>query len=211
MRAHVHPETIRKIIAHYKLTNEVRASEREWWTASGAPFSTVVARAAEGKLPNGKRHPHQRRLTKSAIEGCINALSPILDRLENSADFFQLWRSITGAYEGVRGAGELAAYDTADRIRHRLGLESTHLVYLHAGTRIGARMLAGGRLPKESGWAIQRWEVPEGLRVLDNHELEDVLCIYKGDLLLTPAELSAKWGRGREAICGIPSASVARC
>ncbi len=48
---------------------------------------------------------------------------------------------------------------------------------------------------------IHPWQVPEGLRVLSNREAEDVLCIYKDDFLLTPAQLTAKWEGRRFSGC----------
>ena len=62
----------------------------------------------------------------------------------NAADFHELWSTVGAAYRPIHGLGELAIYDTAERLRHRLKLESTHVIYLHSGARIGARRLAGG-------------------------------------------------------------------
>jgi hypothetical protein len=68
-------------------------------------------------------------------------------------------------------------YDTAVRIGAYLGLEPDR-VYLHAGTRRGARALGLG--------AGREWleirELPVQFRRLNGRRLEDILCIYKREL-----------------------------
>ena len=79
---------------------------------------------------------------------------------------------IEAALEPVRGIGRLTVYDTSLRIGAWLGL-SPELIYLHAGTREGARALG-------LNWRaryLSVHEVPEPLRVLAPGEIEDCLCI----------------------------------
>jgi hypothetical protein len=52
------------------------------------------------------------------------------------------------------------------------------LVYLHAGTRIGARHLGLGR---GRVW-LRPEELPLAFQVLRPYEIEDCLCIYEGDI-----------------------------
>ena len=201
MRPHVYPKTMQMIVEDYALSADDRRVEADWWRASGQAFEVAIVRAARAQLENGKRHPHQRRLSAAVLERCAEALLLIADQLESVNRFHQLLTMIEDAYEGIRGAGELAAYDTADRLRHRLGLASEHIVYLHAGTRRGARLLAGGRLADHDGWGIVRHQVHPDLHVLSNHEIEDVLCSYRGALVLPPNE-AAKWLEDRASACG---------
>ena len=77
----------------------------------------------------------------------------------------------------IVGMGELTIYDTALRIGAKLGLEP-HLVFLHAGTRIGARRL-GIDLSRPY---VALADLPATLRILKPREIEDVLCIYKEHL-----------------------------
>jgi hypothetical protein len=68
-------------------------------------------------------------------------------------------------------------YDTALRIGAYLHLKP-ELVYLHAGTRIGARNLGFD----SSAEFIATRNFPDEFRCLSASEIEDVLCIYKDEL-----------------------------
>jgi hypothetical protein len=81
---------------------------------------------------------------------------------------------IQRALDSVRGIGELYEYDTALRIGSYLR-KLPKRVYLHAGTRVGAKAL--GFDPKLR--SLNPRALPLPLRELKPHELEDVLCIYK--------------------------------
>ena len=190
------------IVADYRRDSPEREREARWWRAKGKPFSEVVGRVGRARTEAGTRHPHQRRLTRAAIDGCVAALQRIAPQLESAKDYFSVQMLVKDAFEGVRGAGELAIYDAADRICERLGFSSQHIVYLHNGARVGFRRILGGRIPNESFWGVQYWQLPDGLRCLSTREAEDVLCIYKDDFLLTPTQLRAKWDGRRVTRCG---------
>jgi len=74
----------------------------------------------------------------------------------------------------VRGLGDLYIYDTALRLGSFLKLSPKH-VYLHAGTRAGARAL-GLKLSEDF---LRVTALPKTIQVLEPHEIEDFLCIYK--------------------------------
>lgn len=197
----VYPETIELIVKEYEATDGIRAAEVDWWRGDGLPFGAVVDRVGRADL-FGKRHPHQRRLSMDALEAGAAALHAISGKLQKAVDFYELWQLVQSAFRPIYGLGELAIYDAAERLRYRLELESEHLIYLHAGARVGARRLAGGRLKKESAWGILRYDVPIGLRRLCTHEIEDVLCIYKDELLLSPQEFRARRSGSSGSGCG---------
>ena len=78
---------------------------------------------------------------------------------------------------GIRGLAELYYYDTALRIGASRSLMPKH-VYLHRGTRDGARALG-------LDWRADLLDpraLPKELAVLEPHEIEDFLCIYKDQL-----------------------------
>lgn len=203
MRPTVYPETIDLIVADYARGSRDRAAEATWWRADGQPFAVVIDRVGWAEL-FGKRHPHQYRLSAHALTAGTAALHAIADTLQAAPNFIELWFLVQAAFKPIRGLGELAVYDAADRLRHRLGLQSDHVIYLHAGARVGARRLAGGRLPNESTWGIQRHQVPMGLRHLSTHEIEDILCIYKDALLLRPAQFRGRRTCGTKPSCPPP-------
>ena len=173
-------------------------------------FLAVVDRVGQAEL-FGKRHPHQYRLSAAALAQGTAALRAISGQLEDASDFLQLWFLVRAAFKPIHGLGELAVYDATERLRHRLGLESAHVIYLHAGARVGARRLAGGRLKRESAWGILRWDIPEGLRQLSTHEIEDIFCIYKDELLLSPQQFCARRSSGSARGSGSSSESRPSC
>jgi hypothetical protein len=128
--------------------------------------------AALSKLPGGKRHPHQRRIPARVLQQAADALTNANLSVATFDDLHQAVRTTIG---DIRGIGELAVYDIACRIGAYLGLEPDQ-VYLHAGTREGARAL-GFR-----GTTIRKNELPIAFRQLSPGEIEDCLCIYKTEL-----------------------------
>jgi hypothetical protein len=86
----------------------------------------------------GKRYSHQRRLTRTALETANTVLSDRAKRVWGARDFDQLFNIVDAAVDDIPGLGELYVYDTALRIGAKLNLFPAR-VYLHAGTRQGAR------------------------------------------------------------------------
>jgi hypothetical protein len=210
MRPTIHPETIELIVREYDATDAVRSAEVEWWEGAGLPFSEVVERVGRADL-FGKRHPHQRRLSASALEAGTAALHLISDQVREVPDFHRLWCLVQETFKPIHGLGELAVYDAAERLRYRLDLESRHIIYLHAGARAGARRLLGGRLERDHAWGIQRYGLPDGIHHLCTHEIEDILCIYKDELLLTPEQFRARRSSGSTPACGSQSDTRPPC
>jgi hypothetical protein len=93
------------------------------------------------------------------------------------SSFHELLQMVDDAIRSIRGIGELAVYDTAHRIGAYLRLEPPK-VYLHAGTRIGARALGLGKGTNK----LEIDELPAAFHRLTAGEIEDCLCIYKDDL-----------------------------
>lgn len=132
----------------------------------------AIDRAALSSLPNGKRHPHQRRIPGRVLNAARNALLRRAHILNNASSFAELHSQVANTIGAIHGIGALATYDISQRIGAYLKLEPK-MVYLHAGTREGARAL-GIR-----GDIVERNQLPFALRRLSPAELEDCLCIYK--------------------------------
>lgn len=77
----------------------------------------------------------------------------------------------------VSGSDELYVYDTTLRIGAKLGLLPKK-VYLHAGTRVGAKALGFDGNARTLEISV----LPKELRQLEPHEIEDALCIFKSEL-----------------------------
>jgi hypothetical protein len=137
---------------------------------------SAISRAALAQLPSGRRHPHQYRLPHAALEESRRRLLDHLPALREAESFDELFEMIAVTIGPIPGIGELAVYDTALRVGARFGLEPTK-IYLHAGTRQGAKALGLDR----RGDTIEMAELPAELRTLTARQAEDVLCIYKGE------------------------------
>lgn len=138
--------------------------------------------AALAKQQDGKRHPHQRRLTRQTLEDVKQQLLTKKQQLEDAPAFEAILAIVRSCR--VPGFGELACYDAALRLAVRLDKLPQH-VYLHRGTRKGASAL---------GLAVDREyipvaELPQPLRTIQPYQVEDFLCIYKAHLsLLEPID-----------------------
>jgi hypothetical protein len=133
--------------------------------------------AGSARRPDGKRHSHQQRITREALRRARDQLGPA--KLDRNHTFDQLHAAIDDAIARIPGIGELTVYDTAIRVGAHLHLEP-EVVYLHAGTRVGAQALG---LPTKDG-SLAMQNLPAAFRQLQPREVEDCLCIYK-DVLAT--------------------------
>ena len=140
-------------------------------------FDAAIRLASRAENEIGKRLAHQRRLPRRVLAQVESALMASRRLLSNAHTFAELHSTVARLIGQIHGVGELMIYDTALRIGAWRGLKPK-AVYLHAGTRAGARALGLG----SARTSIPRAEIPAGLRRLAPHEIEDVLCIYKDQL-----------------------------
>jgi hypothetical protein len=95
-----------------------------------------------------------------------------------ASSFDELFDLVEAIIRPIPKIGELAVYDTALRIGARFGLEPDK-VYVHAGTRDGLKAL--GFSGRER--IVELNDLPRPIRRLSAREAEDLLCIYKSQLL----------------------------
>jgi hypothetical protein len=164
--------TFDALVRTYILRIRPRALAEIDWFARQPSFHAAIETAALAVNSRRKRYSHQRRLTKLALERARGALSKRARAMEEADDFSELFDLIDAALEPIPGLGELYVYDTALRIGAKLNL-FPEKVYLHAGTRLGARAL-GLRVAA----TLDVSELPKEFRRLKPHEIEDVLCIF---------------------------------
>lgn len=137
---------------------------------------SALKRAAFAQTPDGKRYRHQARLPAEALERAYRSLARASFRDVRSFD--ALHSLVARKIGPIPRLGELMIYDTALRIGAKLDLEP-EFVYLHRGTRDGARALG---LQSSEG-RLRVSELPIALRRLSPHEIEDFLCRFKNSLL----------------------------
>ena len=181
--------TLPDIVADYIRCCRESAEHEQRWFIIQRTFEEAVSRAALAVGPSGKRLSHQRRIPQSVLAESRRRLVASLPALSKAQSFEALHETVAAIIGPIPGIGELTIYDTALRISAKLQLEPT-VVFLHAGTRAGALRL---------GLSVSRKfipvaEFPRAFQKLKPREIEDVLCIYKGELG-TDANLSPS-GRG---------------
>lgn len=151
------------------------------WFVRQPSLRAAIRNAALAVNSRGKRYSHQRRLTKVALERALDVLSKHARAIQKAHDFDDLVHLIDTALEPISGLGELYVYDTTLRIGAKLNLFPDK-VYLHAGTRLGARALG-----LRTAATLKMSELPKEFRALKPHEIEDVLCIFKDELKTSAA------------------------
>jgi hypothetical protein len=165
------------IIRTYITQIRPRANEELDWFRKQPTLSEAIRWAALAVSSKGKRYSHQRRLSETTLEQARDILLENEERIRQSQDFDDLFVLLERLLSPVKGLGELYIYDTALRIGVKIGV-SPERVYLHAGTRVGAKALGFDGRMKTLGVS----QLPEWLQQLQPHEIEDVLCIFKDKL-----------------------------
>jgi hypothetical protein len=167
--------TLAEIVSDYiREYRDSARSEMRFFEIQRNP-SEAIRSAALCMLPSGKRHPHQRRIPKAVLEQAEARLQESGRCLAKASDFAALHRLVDEQIGRIQGIGALTVYDIA----HRIGAhfrKAPERVYLHAGTRIGARMFG------VSGDSFDPKLLPKPFLRLAPSEIEDCLCIYKHEL-----------------------------
>jgi len=164
-----------RFIRHYDRYHRRRIEDEERWFRS-RPTRDAISSAALARGRGGKKFDHQWRLKNSDLVQAEVALLDVESDVINAGTFDELYGVVWRAVRHIWKNPELYCYDTAHRIGAKLGLKPEK-VYLHRGTRIGARRLG----LNTKGATIEVSTLPNGLRGLDASALEDILCIYKDE------------------------------
>jgi hypothetical protein len=166
------------IIRTYTTQIRPRANEELNWFRQQPTLNDALRVAALAINSKGKRYSHQRRLSKAVLEQARDILLENEEKVRESQGFDDLLALIERQLSPVKGLGELYVYDTALRIGAKIGVFPKR-VYLHAGTRVGAKVLGfDGRMK-----TLEVSQLPDWLQQLQPHEIEDVLCIFKDKLM----------------------------
>jgi len=141
----------------------------------------AIRAAALARDRCGHKHPHQWRIPRATLKVWDRELSRKAAALRACKEFHGLMEHAERIAKGIWGIGELTVYDTIHRIGAYLG-KSPAKVYMHAGTRTGAKALGFGGNRR----LISPRDLPRAFRRLEPYELEDCLCIYKHDFMRIP-------------------------
>lgn len=137
-------------------------------------FPAAIEYAALMKLANGNRHPHAYRRKSQALKEAHRRLKAISGEMRKCSSFESLHNLIEQEIGSILDIGPLTVYDVTTRIGAHLDLEPEK-VYLHSGTRKGARALGLGLRRK----TLELSELPVEFNRLTAREIEDCLCLYK--------------------------------
>lgn len=173
-KALLRPDDLAGIVRHYRTEYQERAARELRFFRVQQTFEDAIEKAALAQRPDGKRFSHQRRIPRSALVSAWKRLQAVIAELEAASTFAHLFSIVDREIAGIPKIGKLMVYDTALRIAAWRQLEP-EVVYLHAGTRDGAKAL--GLDTRRPYIAIA--DIPRALRRLRPHQIEDVLCIYK--------------------------------
>jgi hypothetical protein len=137
----------------------------------------VIVKAGTARTAKNKCHDHQRRVGNIALNRFAKQLLRFKNAIGTAKGFEELFAIIDKVGQKLPRIGELTIYDTAHRIGSYLELEPTK-VYLHTGTREGARNLG----TKANRPYLEVSDLPKEFGRLKPSEIEDCLCIHKSKL-----------------------------
>ncbi|MBK8097628.1 MAG: hypothetical protein IPK26_11010 [Planctomycetes bacterium] len=167
--------TLRDIVDEYIRRKQLPAALELQFYAGQPTLADAIDVAALCKAPNGKRHPHQNRIPPASLaEARLRLLAADLG---TAATFDELHDAVAALIGDLWMVADLTIYDIAHRIGAHLGL-APERVYLHRGTRVGARALGLGR----GRATLELRDLPPEFHRLTAAEAEDCLCIYKDRL-----------------------------
>lgn len=143
-----------------------------------APFDEVLEQVGRGKFLDGVHLDHLKRLPMEALQRALSILIKYRKQIKSCKNFCELFELIHKEIEReVYGIGEMYTYDISFYLSVNLGFKPKY-VYLHKGTKIGARKLG----LNVNRIYIAKDEFPEEFKELEVYDIENLLCIYKNHL-----------------------------
>lgn len=180
---HVSLSSYEDVASHYlrRWGQDVRKG-CEWYGPRCRSLRQAIERACLSQLPSGQsakllRHPHQRRIPGVILAEAARVLGDRKSELAAARTFGRVLEVVDDAIFPIPGVGELLVYDVAYRVGGFLGLQPDS-VYLHRGTREGARVL--GLPTNRESIGLSEFQV--ALQSLRADQIEDVLCIFRATL-----------------------------
>ncbi len=202
LKLHIHLvpslKTLRDVVEDYVRVWQHRQGREGRWLARQPSIEAAIKTAAMAVSPSGKRLNHQRRIPLEVLRAWTRSILRRKARIAQARRFSALYDLLNEAATDLYGIGPLTVYDTAVRIGAFLRLTPDY-VYLHAGTRDGAKALGVGR-----GERLKRSELPAAFHCLSPGDIEDCLCIYKRQIKSVMQRNTAAAPRGRGCLLNGP-------
>lgn len=178
-----HFDSYEDIVADYLECLAPNANtERMSFRNLGSLKEVIEHATLDGRLKEGGewvRHFHQRRIPADALAKANEKLQVVWAEIQDCTSFDDLHALVRREIDPIPGIGKLVVYDVAIRIgASRIMRLEPKFVYLHAGTREGAKAL-GLDVRRD---VIDPTEFPKPFQRLRPDDIESCLCCYKDDL-----------------------------
>lgn len=161
------------------IISEYRKREPDSWiefTKKQSSIEEAILVASKSMNASGLKNKHQHRIPNETLSDFGVMLCTISQIVHQVNSFDELNNLIKT--NRIKGIGDLACYDIANRIGTFLNKEPTY-VYIHAGTRTGAENLLKRKV-RESILPITEFPYFNGFSA---SQIENILCIYKKDFI----------------------------
>jgi len=188
--------TIKAVVRAYIKEIRPHAQAELDWFRRQLTLDSAIRQAAFAVNSQGRRYSHQRRLRQTSLIQARQALLANSKSIEQRKSFDDLFDLIDAILRPISGIGELYIYDTSLRIGAKLNLLPTK-VYLHSGTRVGAKALGFESKAK----TLEVSALPKDLQQLEPHEIEDVLCIFNASFKEASPQIVVRDSSDRSWCC----------
>ena len=171
---------LKNIINEYKKLKKEHPDLHIEYCLQQNSLEDTIKIAAQSVNHLNKIHPHQHRVGRKKLNKFANELVNHVSEFEKANNFDNVYNIISKV--NMHGIGALTCYDTALRICSKISYKNNFFpdkIYLHAGTRIGAKKLIGNKKLKGKQF-IYKNDLPDVLKnsELTPSELEDILCCF---------------------------------
>ena len=144
------------------------------WIQSIESEMELIRIASYAIQSDGKRSSHHYRKSLELLGRVHETLLASKSKLARLRTFDEIHSFLESSIGDFVGVSELYIYDTSLVLSVRRSIYPER-IYLHTGTREGARKL---RLSFRKKY-LEKSDVPKVFCALEPHEIEDVFCIYK--------------------------------
>ncbi|HNN82507.1 MAG TPA: hypothetical protein PKL30_26765 [Leptospiraceae bacterium] len=169
---------LKSLVEEYKKKYLIERQREQKAYTLNRTLEDVVNNASLGKLSNGKKDLHARRIPLNLLRQANKRLMKKVPDLKKCKNFEELFLEVEKSIVDIKGIGKLTIYDIALKI----GLFNKifpEFVYLHSGALAGAKKIFKDRKGIKK---LKREEFPLEMQELSCGDIENFLCIYKDDL-----------------------------
>lgn len=166
--------SLKELVVRFRREHAGKLEEELQFFQTLPSIDIVIEHIATATDGDGRCFDHQFRILRAARPKARAILTRSAEKLRDCSSFHQLHSLLDELLSPIFGLGSLYVYDSALRLGAFLGL-TPKFVYLHAGTRKGARVLGLGAGREY----LETRELPAPLQILTADQIESFLCTYR--------------------------------